>query len=378
MGSSELEAGQPEFLALVESLFSAESTTAAHEALLAMCDFVAECYPGIGGEASGATIRDASCIPKLIGYLSEHPVEGKSSDEEAALGLLHGSLEMLGTAFSTSFDSQARESVEQFCSADGLPRLQAHLQSPHPSNLLAAAALQNLTGIDQGEACKALRAAGCDTQLSQLISTLTDPADQQTVTFATGALFNLRLSDPTPPAADPAMAEALRLRRLGDVVEAFRLRRASNKVQLFARRWLERKRKRSPLTLTSVQDEATASAAAEVAAAAAQAQAEDAGALAQKREELKKAFAVFDADGSGAISVGELAEILRIPVKGRRRLTAEDALRSAEAIIAEYDTNGGAWSTSLSVCSAHATPVYNTRRAFAYGLTICCMPVCRW
>ena len=61
----------------------------------------------------------------------------------------------------------------------------------------------------------------------------------------------------------------------------------------------------------------------------------------KKREELRSAFAVFDKDGSGAISVSELAAILGTPVKGKKPLTAEDAYREAETIIAKYDTNGG-------------------------------------
>ena len=55
---------------------------------------------------------------------------------------------------------------------------------------------------------------------------------------------------------------------------------------------------------------------------------------------------MFDQDGSGAISVSELAAILGTPVKGKPTLSAEEARNEAEAIIAKYDTNGGAWKTA--------------------------------
>ena len=66
----------------------------------------------------------------------------------------------------------------------------------------------------------------------------------------------------------------------------------------------------------------------------------------KKRAELMSAFAMFDQDGSGAISVSELAAILGTPVKGKPTLSAEEARNEAEAIIAKYDTNGGAWKTA--------------------------------
>ena len=58
-----------------------------------------------------------------------------------------------------------------------------------------------------------------------------------------------------------------------------------------------------------------------------------------KREELKRAFKVFDRDGSGAISVDELAYILAIPTNGKAK-SPGDAMREAKAIIEMYDTNG--------------------------------------
>ena len=60
-------------------------------------------------------------------------------------------------------------------------------------------------------------------------------------TYAQGALANLRVYDPSPT-ADPELEEALRLRRLRDVVEAMQSRRATDKVQFYAKRWIERRR----------------------------------------------------------------------------------------------------------------------------------------
>ena len=61
----------------------------------------------------------------------------------------------------------------------------------------------------------------------------------------------------------------------------------------------------------------------------------------EKRAQLRKAFAAFDADGSGAISVSELENILAMPVEGKVQRTAEQARKEAEMVIAKYDTNGG-------------------------------------
>ena len=89
-------------------------------------------------------------------------------------------------------------------------------------------------------------------------------------------------------------------------------------------------------------EQAAAEEAEKAAAQAAKEEAKKAAAKEKKREQLKSAFAMFDADGSGAISAKELAAILGTPVKGKPTLTPEQAMREAEAVIAKYDTNGGA------------------------------------
>ena len=55
-----------------------------------------------------------------------------------------------------------------------------------------------------------------------------------------------------------------------------------------------------------------------------------------EREKLQQAFAAFDSDGSGALSVNELANILSIG----GRLSEENALKEAADIITKYDTDG--------------------------------------
>ena len=57
---------------------------------------------------------------------------------------------------------------------------------------------------------------------------------------------------------------------------------------------------------------------------------------AAERAQLQEAFSTFDTDGSGSISAVELAEILSMG----GRLSDEDALREAQAVISKYDTDG--------------------------------------
>ena len=54
------------------------------------------------------------------------------------------------------------------------------------------------------------------------------------------------------------------------------------------------------------------------------------------RHRVQQAFAAFDSDGSGALSVNELANILSIG----GRLSEENALKEAADIITKYDTDG--------------------------------------
>lgn len=57
---------------------------------------------------------------------------------------------------------------------------------------------------------------------------------------------------------------------------------------------------------------------------------------AERRAELQKAFATFDKDGSGAISVDELAAILGMG----KKISPEQARKDAEGVIAKYDMDG--------------------------------------
>ena len=295
---------------LIAALIAAQSTTAAHEALLGLCDFAAECFSADASDFA-SRLRTAGCVPLLVRHVSD-PVESRQrqsrfakqqpSVDEAAYGVQHRSLELLGSLLSSEFDDQgALVSLDLFRRAGGLSRVQAHLLSPYPSNLLAAAALQNITGLDQGDTCRELRVSGCTRVLSRLVSTLTDPADQQTVNFATGALCNLRLSDPNPPPADPTLEEAIRLRRLKDVVEGFQLKRATNKVQTFARRWLQFKRQRVA-EAKRARDEAMI----EAAEAAAEAEAE--ATLAAEAEAARAAAAAEAADQRARLDALKAAE----------------------------------------------------------------------
>ncbi len=110
------------------------------------------------------------------------------------------------------------------------------LSADFPINLYAAAALQNVTATDPEASCARLRKSGCDAALVAIITST--QSDDQVKQYATAALANLRASDPAP-AADPALEETLRQRRLQNAVEAMRARKAAKRVNMAARRWLE-------------------------------------------------------------------------------------------------------------------------------------------
>ena len=146
-------------------------------------------------------------------------------------------MSLLGNLLTDVFDPKARLSLKHFAAAGGLASLQAKLSAQFPINLFAAAALQNVTALDPEECCERLRSSGCDAALTGLATS----DSEQVATYAQGALANLRAYDPSPP-EDPALEEALRLRRLRDVVEAMQTRRATDKMQFYGKRWIERHR----------------------------------------------------------------------------------------------------------------------------------------
>lgn len=56
----------------------------------------------------------------------------------------------------------------------------------------------------------------------------------------------------------------------------------------------------------------------------------------KEEDNIRAAFATFDADGSGTISADELCSVLTRPTEGKKALSREDALD----IIGEFDKNG--------------------------------------
>ena len=101
---------------------------------------------------------------------------------------------LLGNLLTDAFDTEAKRSLELFCEAGGLERLQAKLTDEYPTDLFAAIATQNVTSLDPDACCERLRAAGCDTVLSQLATS----ENEDVASYAQGALANLRAYDPSP------------------------------------------------------------------------------------------------------------------------------------------------------------------------------------
>ena len=194
-------------------------------ALASLSEIAADVY---GNDAAllGQQIRDSGAIAMLVNCLRETTDEVKQC-----------SLSLLGNLLTDVFDTDAAFSLALFSECGGLPLLLDILTQEYPLNLYAAAALQNVTALDPMEACAKLRDLGA----AEALRTLASSPDEQVVMFATGALANIRAYDPDP-VKDPELEEALRLRRLRDIVEAMQSSRAVDKVQFYARRWIQRRR----------------------------------------------------------------------------------------------------------------------------------------
>ena len=107
-------------------------------------------------------------------------------DDESS-GVHHRALMVLGNLVGEFFDDEASQSLALLCDAGGLEKVLDHLERPFPSNLYAAACLQNMTAIDDA-CCTTLREAGCVTKLQALL-----PDDSSDVAkFAAGALANIQ------------------------------------------------------------------------------------------------------------------------------------------------------------------------------------------
>ena len=193
-------------------------------ALASLSEIAADVY---GNDAAllGQQIRDTGAMVMLVNCLRETTDEVKQC-----------SLSLIGNLLTDVFDTDAAFSLALFSQCGGLPLLLDILTQEYPLNLYAAAALQNVTALDPIEACAKLRDLGA----AEALRTLASNPDEQVVMFATGALANIRAYDPDP-VKDPELEEALRLRRLRDIVEAMQSGRAVDKVQFYARRWIQRR-----------------------------------------------------------------------------------------------------------------------------------------
>ena len=162
-------------------------------------------------------------------------------------------MSLLGNLLTDMFDPDALDSLALFVDAGGLQQLQGMLSAAYPLNLCAVATLQNVTSLDPFDCCDKLRAQGCAAALGMLASS----DDQQLAEFALGTLSNLRTNDPSP-VEDAALEEALRMRRLRDIVSFMQSNRAVDKVQKYAKRWIEKHRAAKALRLESAERDAAA------------------------------------------------------------------------------------------------------------------------
>jgi len=160
-------------------------------------------------------------------------------------------MSVVGNVVAEVFEPRAADTLDAVMGGGGLDAIAAHLHSPYPSNVYAAATLQNITGFSL-EACEHLHANGALKALEELLND-DDPALAE---FASGALANLHtnLGETLGPTSGETEA-ALNRRRALDVAAAMQQRSAAKvmqrSVRAFSARRLRRRSRCAPAAPTS-------------------------------------------------------------------------------------------------------------------------------
>jgi hypothetical protein len=201
-----------DFLA-VEDLVAAELPVR-QRAMRGLAAIVDESF-GLEAASLAEQLRSHGGIHTLVRLLDD-----KSS------GVHHRALMVLGNLVGEFFDDEAGQSLEQLCDAGGLDKVLVHLERPFPSNLYAAACLQNITAIDDA-CCTTLREAGCVTKLQALL-----PDDTSDVAkFAAGALANIQSKVGLGAGADEELHDVIDQRWRQEASDAIRAVVAAKRLQ---------------------------------------------------------------------------------------------------------------------------------------------------
>ena len=104
-------------------------------------------------------VRQADGISVLVGCLNSEKME--DDVQQCAISLL-------GNLLTDAFDPKATKSLALFLATNGVDAVYSKIDSPYPTGLYAAAALQNVTALDLGMSCARLRALGAVSKLSEV------------------------------------------------------------------------------------------------------------------------------------------------------------------------------------------------------------------
>jgi len=216
---------------LVAAVVLASDEDVRLSALDELRQFTNDAY-GADAAAIGAAVRAGGAMAVLVSC-----VDSSSSDLQQTV------LSLLGNLLTDVFDRHARKSLALFVEAGGLAALQAGLRADYPVNLFATATLQNITSLDAFETCARLREQKC---ADELIAMMHATDDAVMKSYVTAVLANLRAQDPEPK-SNPAIEEAIRMRRLASIVEMMQTGKAVSTVHRLASRWLVRHRARKAM-----------------------------------------------------------------------------------------------------------------------------------
>ena len=187
---------------------------------------------GADAAATAAAVRKGGAIDGLTKCIESNSAE-----------LQQFSLALLGNLLTDAFDASARLSLALFVESGGLIVLLRMLHAEHPLVVFTLAALQNVTSLGSRQICLKVRELGFDKELIVLKKALKDE-DETVSDYITAVLSNLRLLAPDTLTVDcdPALEEAIRMRRIKSVAQTIKSLNAATTMQRLGRRWIWRHR----------------------------------------------------------------------------------------------------------------------------------------
>ena len=187
---------------------------------------------GADAAATAAAVRKGGAIDGLTKCIESNSAE-----------LQQFSLALLGNLLTDAFDANAKLSLALFVESGGLTVLLRVLHAEHPMVVFTLAALQNVTSLGSRQICLKVRELGYEKELMVLKKAFED-ADETVSDYITAVLSNLRLLAPDTLTVDcdPALEEAIRMRRIKSVAQTIKSLNAATTMQRLGRRWIWRHR----------------------------------------------------------------------------------------------------------------------------------------